>query len=76
MSTLFYEAQMSGKLPAWNRLLAGKPGGWKISSHLKDGQTIGKDLSGGFYDAGGECVFPWRHVVARLRLAGWGGEEE
>lgn len=45
---------MSGKLPAWNRLLAGKPGGWKISSHLKDGQTIGKDLSGGFYDAGGE----------------------
>lgn len=36
------------------RLLIGKPGGYKTSAHLNDGKDIGKDLSGGFYDAGGE----------------------
>lgn len=56
LSMLFYEAQMSGKMPAWNRLLAGQPGGYKKSSHLKDGEVIGKDLSGGFYDAGGALM--------------------
>jgi hypothetical protein len=45
---------MSGKLPEWNRLLVGKPAGYKTSAHLNDGKEIGKDLSGGFYDAGGE----------------------
>jgi hypothetical protein len=44
---------MSGSLPAWNRLLAGKPGGYKKNGHLNDGAPINKDLSGGFYDAGG-----------------------
>lgn len=53
LSWLFYEGQMSGNLPRWNRLLASKPGGYKKSAHLKDGSDIGKDLSGGFYDAGG-----------------------
>jgi hypothetical protein len=37
-----------------NRLLVGKPGGYKTSAHLNDGKDIGKDLSGGFYDAGGK----------------------
>lgn len=40
------------------RLLVGKPGGYKTSAHLNDGKDIGKDLSGGFYDAGGELVKP------------------
>lgn len=53
LSYLFYEGQMSGNLPAWNRLLAGKPGGYKKSAHLKDGAADGFDLAGGFYDAGG-----------------------
>lgn len=53
LSYLFYEGQMSGKLPGWNRLLAGKPGGYKKSAHLTDGSDIGADLSGGYYDAGG-----------------------
>lgn len=55
MSMTFYEGQMSGKLPDWNRM-SRKNGGWRSSAHLNDGQTIGKDLSGGFYDAGGECA--------------------
>ena len=54
MSYEFYEGQMSGNLPAWNRLLYSK-GGWKKPAHLNDGSPIGKDLSGGFYDAGGAC---------------------
>lgn len=53
MSYIFYEGQMSGDLPAWNQLLYSKPGGWKKSAHLKDNWN-GKDLSGGYYDAGGE----------------------
>lgn len=56
LTYLFYEGQMSGKLPAWNRLLVGKPGGYKTSAHLNDGKDIEKDLSGGFYDAGGACA--------------------
>lgn len=59
---LFYEGQMSGALPAWNRMLAGKPGGYKRSAHLKDGADIGKDLSGGFYDAGDYLKCP--HALA------------
>jgi hypothetical protein len=54
LAYLFYEGQMSGKLPTWNRLLVGKPGGYKTSAHLNDGKDIGVDLSGGYYDAGGE----------------------
>jgi len=47
---------MSGSLPSWNRLLVGQPGGYKSSAHLNDGKEIGKDLSGGFYDAGGKFL--------------------
>jgi endoglucanase len=52
-SLRFYEAQMSGTLPTWNRFLASAPGGWKKNSHLNDGAPIGANLAGGFYDAGG-----------------------
>jgi hypothetical protein len=57
MSMGFYEGQMSGRLPDWNRL-SRKNGGWRSSAHLNDGDTIGKDLSGGYYDAGGEFAAP------------------
>lgn len=53
LSYSFYQHQMSGKLPDWNALKSDKPGGYKKDSHLNDGEPIGKDLSGGFYDAGG-----------------------
>ena len=47
----FYDAQRSGKLVN-NRV------GWRNESAMKDGQDVGIDLSGGFYDAGGKCL-PW-----------------
>jgi hypothetical protein len=59
-SYLFYEAQQSGPLPDWNRLRADKPCGWRQDAHLDEGKAIGKDLVGGYYDAGGEGLEPRR----------------
>ena len=43
-SLLFYEAQRSGKLPANKRIP------WRGDSMLDDGKTVGKDLTGGYFD--------------------------
>ena len=43
----FYDIQRSGKLPSSNRV------SWRNDSALDDGQDVGLDLSGGYYDAGG-----------------------
>jgi hypothetical protein len=43
-------------LCSWNRMLHGKPGGYKKSAHLADGKDIGINLAGGFYDAGGAAT--------------------
>jgi len=43
----FYDAQRSGTLPSTNRVF------WRNSSAVHDGQDVGLDLSGGYYDAGG-----------------------
>eukprot|EP00775_Hariotina_reticulata_P008741 gene8741-8921_t len=71
LNFLFWEGQMSGPLPYWNRLLYNKPGGYKKSSHLNDGATLGLDLSGGFYDAGDylKCALPLAWSVANLALS-------
>ncbi|KAI0921378.1 hypothetical protein AcW2_006371 [Taiwanofungus camphoratus] len=42
----FYEEQRSGKLPSTNRV------SWRNDSALGDGQDVGLDLTGGYYDAG------------------------
>ncbi|OBZ76978.1 Endoglucanase E-4 [Grifola frondosa] len=42
----FYDAQRSGKLPSTNRVP------WRNNSAVDDGQDVGLDLSGGYYDAG------------------------
>jgi hypothetical protein len=42
----FYEAQRSGKLPSTNRV------SWRNDSCTNDGQDVGLDLTGGYYDAG------------------------
>ncbi|EJD00966.1 Six-hairpin glycosidase [Fomitiporia mediterranea MF3/22] len=42
----YYDEQRSGKLPASNRV------DWRNDSSLDDGQDMGLDLSGGYYDAG------------------------
>ena len=44
LSTKFYSAQMSGKLPIDH------PVRWRFSAHEKDGRPCGLDLAGGFYD--------------------------
>jgi hypothetical protein len=76
-SYLFYEAQQTGQLPGWNRLLYGTSSseygtGWKKNAHLTDGADVQKDLSGGWYDAGGETldaiVLGWK-----LSISGTGG---
>jgi len=43
----FYEAQRSGPLPSTKRPA------WRNDSAVQDGQDVGLDLSGGYYDAGG-----------------------
>lgn len=48
---IFYEFQKSGKLPANRRV------NWRGDSGLTDGQDVGLDLTGGFYDAGDHVKF-------------------
>lgn len=43
---LFLEANQSGRKQSWNRVP------WRGDAFLNDGQDVGKDLSGGFFDAG------------------------
>ena len=43
-SIMFYEAQVSGKKPAWNRV------DWRGDSALRDGSDQSVDLTGGWYD--------------------------
>lgn len=47
----FYDAQRSGKLPNSFRVT------WRNDSALSDGQDVGLDLTGGYYDAGGAPCF-------------------
>lgn len=65
-SYLFYEAQQSGVLPSWNRLLYGTSSqygvGYRKSAHVTD-SVNGVSLMGGWYDAGGE---PYQDPIDRL----------
>lgn len=64
-SLYFYEAQQSGKLPAWNRVK------WRGDSRLNDGADVGRDLSGGWYDAGDQVKFGFPMAASATQLA-WG----
>jgi endoglucanase len=55
-SLYFYEAQQSGQLSPNNRVA------WRGPACLTDGQDIGRDLSGGWFDAGD-------HWTANLTMA-------
>ncbi|CAH1777623.1 unnamed protein product, partial [Owenia fusiformis] len=61
-SILFYEIQRSGRLPANNRIP------WRGDSALNDGQDVGHDLSGGWYDAGDHVKFGLPMALATTTL--------
>ena len=67
-SFLFYEAQRSGPLPDDNRIP------WRGDSALTDGADVGRDLTGGYYDAGDHVkfVFP---MAASMTMLAWGVDE-
>ncbi|NLD92878.1 MAG: T9SS type A sorting domain-containing protein [Fibrobacter sp.] len=50
-SIYFFECQQAGELPEWNRVE------WRGPSCLKDGSDVGKDLTGGWFDAGDHVKF-------------------
>ncbi|MGB2570756.1 glycoside hydrolase family 9 protein [Micromonospora citrea] len=67
-SLLFYEAQQSGRKPAWNRV------SWRGDSALTDGADVGLDLTGGWYDAGDHVKFGFPMAFSTTMLA-WGAVE-
>jgi hypothetical protein len=65
---LFYEANRSGDLGPDNRLE------WRKDSTLKDGSTVGRDLEGGYFDAGDHVKFG-QPMAASINMLAWGGVE-
>ncbi len=65
---LFYEANRSGDLGADNRLE------WRSDSTLNDGSTVGRDLEGGYFDAGDHVKFG-QPMAASVNMLAWGGVE-
>ena len=64
-SLFFYEAQRSGDLPATNRV------NWRGDSAMQDGSDVGRDLTGGWYDAGDHVKFGLPMAATATMLA-WG----
>jgi len=64
-SLFFYEAQRSGDLPAGNRI------NWRGDSAMQDGSDVGRDLTGGWYDAGDHVKFGLPMAASATMLA-WG----
>ncbi|HEY6125391.1 MAG TPA: glycoside hydrolase family 9 protein, partial [Steroidobacteraceae bacterium] len=64
-SLFFYEAQRAGDLPATNRV------NWRGDSAMQDGSDVGRDLTGGWYDAGDHVKFGLPMAATATMLA-WG----
>jgi Glycosyl hydrolase family 9/Cellulose binding domain/Secretion system C-terminal sorting domain/Divergent InlB B-repeat domain len=64
-SIFFYETQQSGPLPAFNRV------SWRAGSGLNDGSDVGKNLTGGWYDAGDHVKFGFP-MAYTATILGWG----
>ncbi len=62
----FYDAQRSGRLPENFRVE------WRGDSGLADGEDVGIDLTGGFYDAGDGVKFALP-MASAMTLLSWGG---
>ena len=65
---LFFEANRSGPLPADNRLE------WRSDATTNDGSDVGRDLNGGYYDAGDHIKFIQPMAFSNTMLA-WGGAD-
>ena len=63
---LFFEANESGQLSPGNRV------SWRSDSTTNDGSTVGKDLEGGYFDAGDHVKFgqPMAASISMLALGG------
>lgn len=68
-SLYFFEAQQSGKLSPNNRVT------WRGDACLTDGQDIGRDLSGGWFDAGDHWNANLTMSFAAMSLA-WSALEQ
>src|SRR5215510_4572479 len=62
----FYEEQISGPKPAFSRVT------WRGDSGMQDGADVGRDLRGGWYDAGDHVKFGFAMASSATMLA-WGG---
>ena len=67
-SLFFYEAQVAGRKPAWNRV------SWRGDSAMRDGADAGLDLTGGWFDAGDHVKFGLPMAFTTTMLA-WGAVE-
>lgn len=67
-SFLFYEAQRSGPLPNDNRIA------WRSDSTVDDGSAVGRDLTGGYFDAGDHVKFGFP-MAGAMTMLGWGVHE-
>ena len=65
---LFLEANRSGSLGPDNRLE------WRSDSTTNDGSTVGRDLEGGYFDAGDHVKFG-QPMAASVNMLAWGGVE-
>lgn len=65
---LFFEANRSGALPKDNRLE------WRSDSTMNDGKDVGRDLAGGYFDAGDHIKFIQPMAFSSTMLA-WGGAD-
>src|SRR5262245_40409091 len=63
-----YEVQVSGPKPSWNRV------NWRGDSAMTDGQDVGHDLTGGWYDAGDHVTFGFP-MAGSVTMLAWGAVE-
>ena len=65
---LFLEANRSGILGPDNRIE------WRSDATVNDGSTVGRDLEGGYFDAGDHVKFG-QPMAASVNMLAWGGIE-
>src|SRR5262245_38455912 len=59
----FYQAQISGPKPPWSRVT------WRGDSAMDDGDDVGHDLTGGWFDAGDHVKFGFAMASSATMLA-------